>query len=82
VFFAAIVGTEYPKRRVSTLYCREGLGLSFHFHYLRPSELYMEARDKVSREASFGRFRYVLAKTQTDVLFVWVRQKQLRCPAI
>ena len=37
-------------------YCRQGLGLSFHFHYLRPSGLYMGLSSNHSAEASFGRF--------------------------
>ena len=54
-YFKAIVDNFILFSWHYSWYWRQGLGLSFHFHYLRPSGICMGLRSNHSAEASFGR---------------------------
>ena len=56
-YFKAIVDNFILFCWYRSWYWRQGLGLSFHFHYLRPSGVYVGLSSNHSAEASFGRFK-------------------------
>ena len=60
-YFKAIVDNFILFYWYQSWYCRQGLGLTFHFHYLWPSGINMGLSSNHSAEASFGDFRMVIA---------------------